>query len=543
MSDNCTHRLGRRRPFLALASVLCCCSMLLLGFATTIANSVEWIFGFVSPSNSDVSESTSLHSNSLTFVLKACHSPPPNAQATASTLTIFLAVLSIFGIDFTVNAISALNRSLLYDLLPRTPASQENANAWAARQAGVGALLGFLFGNLNLTHSIPFKWLQIFNPDEEGSSKVAGSEAQLRCLSVTVVLILLSTQAVVAFVAREVPLSEEASSTFRSSRFPASGNSSFLLKIVSLLPDAVRSINRSLSELLITAKSLPPSILGLFSIQFFAWIGWFPVLFYSSSWVAEIYLASHPNSTELDSTRAGSRAMFYHSVVSFAGSIIIPFLIKHDHPNSSFNTSTCHHWWRSFNITYFWTTSHFLFAFSMFLTYPAVKASPPSITLAFLITSLTGLAWVATHFVPYSLLAVLIESHHPITTSISNIELGSRADGETEGLLSNEEEESQPHESNQSKDQAGTILGLHNVSIVLPQFVVTILSSIIFWILEPGREVIPTEPLQEPAAESTGVRSDGIGVVFRVGGIFALIAGVLTLRWARKFERELAGRA
>lgn len=41
----------------------------------------------------------------------------------------------------------------------------------------------------------------------------------------------------------------------------------------------------------------------------------------------------------------------------------------------------------------------------------------------------------------------------------------------------------------ETADKAGVILGIHNVFLVLPQFVVTFLSSVIFYLMEPGREM------------------------------------------------------
>jgi solute carrier family 45 protein 1/2/4 len=75
-------------------------------------------------------------------------------------LTIWLAVLSIYCIDFSINAgeipmsvvifslddltglsVMAVDRALLVDILPR--AEQEKGNAWAAIMAGIGGVGGF----------------------------------------------------------------------------------------------------------------------------------------------------------------------------------------------------------------------------------------------------------------------------------------------------------------------------------------------------------------------------------------------------------------
>lgn len=65
---------------------------------------------------------------------------------------------------------------------------------------------------------------------------------------------------------------------------------------------------------------------------------------------------------------------------------------------------------------------------------------------------------------------------------------------------------------------AGVLLGIHNMYIVLPQFLVTFFSSIIFHFLEKG------------TPEDGEASSDAIGVVLRFGAIMAGIAAYLSTR-------------
>lgn len=87
-------------------------------------------------------------------------------------------------------------------------------------------------------------------------------------------------------------------------------------------------------------------------------------------------------------------------------------------------------------------------------------------------------------------------------------------------------------------DKAGVILGIHNVFVVLPQFVVTLMASIIFRIMEPGTggEALPVKhPNAIPIGNGTisdididevvrlvireggmeGGSSDAVGLIFR----------------------------
>jgi len=74
-------------------------------------------------------------------------------------LTIWLAVLAIYLIDFSINAgqcishmgskaaelrlhtVQAVDRALLVDTIP--PSDQAAGNAWAARMLGIGSVVGF----------------------------------------------------------------------------------------------------------------------------------------------------------------------------------------------------------------------------------------------------------------------------------------------------------------------------------------------------------------------------------------------------------------
>lgn len=68
-------------------------------------------------------------------------------------------------------------------------------------------------------------------------------------------------------------------------------------------------------------------------------------------------------------------------------------------------------------------------------------------------------------------------------------------------------------------DKAGVILGIHNVFCVLPQFIVTILSAVIFRIMEPDKVGdMPAHPGHAgglPAGDAVGA----VGAVGEVGGI------------------------
>jgi solute carrier family 45, member 1/2/4 len=72
------------------------------------------------------------------------------------------------------------------------------------------------------------------------------------------------------------------------------------------------------------------------------------------------------------------------------------------------------------------------------------------------------------------------------------------------------------------------MLGLMNVFVTLPQFIMTFVSSIVFAILEPGKSKELTEGTTEG---KTGVSA--IAVVMVIGGLGSLVAVWLTIKFRR----------
>jgi len=81
------------------------------------------------------------------------------------------------------------------------------------------------------------------------------------------------------------------------------------------------------------------------------------------------------------------------------------------------------------------------------------------------------------------------------------------------------------HEPAPTNDVAGEMLGIMNVFVTLPQFIMTFVSSIVFAILEPGK----SKELTEGKTQGNGGVS-AIAVVMVIGGLGSLVAGWLTMK-------------
>jgi len=101
-----------------------------------------------------------------------------------------------------------------------------------------------------------------------------------------------------------------------------------------------------------------------------------------------------------------------------------------------------------------------------------------------------------------------------------------------------------PHRKSNISEKAGIILGIHNISVVIPQFLVNGLAALIFALLEPQRTVLAHGPSSTIASNATiiplestdavAVRdTDSIGVVLRIGGFSALVACYFAYKLAK----------
>ncbi|KAG0252348.1 hypothetical protein BG011_007031 [Mortierella polycephala] len=118
LSDKCTSRLGRRRPFLMVGVSAVVVSFICLGWCKEI---MSIVFGA--------------------------------DYANLEGATILMAVGSIYILDFAINCVQASCRTLIVDSLPSS--QQEAAASWASRLMGLGGIFGYFMGNVNLPELIP----------------------------------------------------------------------------------------------------------------------------------------------------------------------------------------------------------------------------------------------------------------------------------------------------------------------------------------------------------------------------------------------------
>ena len=184
-----------------------------------------------------------------------------------------------------------------------------------------------------------------------------------------------------------------------------------------------------LSTLLYRTLHLPPRIQGICWVQFWSWIGWFPFLFYSSTWVGETYFryeiphnGSQNNQTDGDTLgkigRLGSISLIAFSGVSFLGAVILPHcVVAPETTPGSTNArekytprpppSIAKTLYRIVNIrpdlVTAWGIAHGIFALTMFWA-PFVR----SVHMATVLVGLAGIPWAVVCWAPFAEMGVEI---------------------------------------------------------------------------------------------------------------------------------------
>ena len=154
----------------------------------------------------------------------------------------------VFGRVLTshTGTVQAAIRAFIVDCAPTH--QQESANAWASRATGVGNIFGYLAGYINLTKIVPFF-----------------GNTQFKVLCVIACLALGITVAI--------------SCRYIEERDP---------RLEGVPVESKSGVLGFFRRVLSSVKRLPPQIRAICEVQFFAWIGWFPFLFYITTYIGQL---------------------------------------------------------------------------------------------------------------------------------------------------------------------------------------------------------------------------------------------------------------
>ena len=307
---------------------------------------------------------------------------------------IVVAVIFVYILDFSINTVQAGIRAFILDCCPAH--QQEAANSMASRVVGVGNIIGYVAGFANLP-----KIMWFFG------------NTQFKVLCVIACLALSSTVSLSVATIRERDPRTEAAAPKKQG-----GLISFFKQVFSSI------------------RQLPPQTRKVCEVQFMAWIGFFPQLFYSSSYVGDIYvqpfLEKNPDMTpaEIDhlyekATRVGTFALLVYAITSVTTNVLLPFFIAptYDVPSSaairSQTTSTTSTTrlldklvipWLTLRRA--WLCSHVLFAVCMFSTL-IVR----SVAAATAVIGIVGISWALTLWAPFAIISAEVSKRDALRRS------------------------------------------------------------------------------------------------------------------------------
>ncbi|EHK15436.1 uncharacterized protein TRIVIDRAFT_232596 [Trichoderma virens Gv29-8] len=458
LSDNCRLSWGKRKPFMLGGAAATILGLLFLAWTKEIVSGVLSIFG-----------------------------ANPESHGVKTTI-IVTAVIGVYLLDFAINTVQAALRAFIVDCGPAH--QQEAANSMASRMTGIGNIIGYIAGYVNLTTPLWFL-----------------GNTQFKILCAIASISLGSTVILSAALIKE-----------RDPRLDGP-------------PRKKHSIFLFFFTLFKSIKRLPPQIKRVCQVQFFGWVGFFPLLFYTSSYIGEIYvqpfLEKNPHMTpeEIDklyeqATRMGSFALLINSIVSLLVNVFLPFFVAptyDSHPvldNSESGPKKSfldHLRIPGFTLRRAWFGSLILFAIVMVCT-----VFVRSINAATALIGAAGITWAITLWAPFAIISAeisrrdaLARSRRPRRDNRDAPPPLTPATGHTSPL------EMAEASKEEEVDQAGVIMGIHNMSVSAPQIIANVGSSLIFKIWQ--------KPRGTPGDHS-------IAIVLALGGLFALVAAFFVLK-------------
>jgi solute carrier family 45, member 1/2/4 len=500
-SDRCRVSWGKRKPFMLAGTLGTVVGSLLLAYAKELMS----IFGGLGAD--------------------------AKYEGAWKTMTIIWATVMMWALDFCINTVQAAIRAFICDGAPAH--QQEAANAWASRMTGIGNVIGYLFGYLDLP-----QYFSYFG------------NTQFKVLVAIASIALSSTMLISVLTIRE-----------RNPQLdPPSKADTESFGVLAFFKQVFVSITR-----------LPLPIRKVCEIQFFHWMGWFPFLFYITTYIGQLYvdpyLTPGLSEDEVDdlwakATRIGTLALLIYAITSFGSNIILPFLvvptykpntsIEHEEPLARSITPTSPigsrnrtayfgdmtHSSNQGNLSSYqpsgvrgdtdvtspgpikrllgrlqvpgltlrrtWLLAQLLFSTCMFSTFFISTPGAASV-----MTALVGISWSLTIWAPFALISGEIAERDE-----------ARRRRQRQKLISATEDDP---EANEEEDKAGIILGLHNVAVSAPQVLATMVCSAIFKSLQKQRS--------EPGDVS-------IAWCMRFGGLVTLVAVFITWRMEEPGEQN-----
>ncbi|KAJ6730261.1 hypothetical protein OIU85_021094 [Salix viminalis] len=269
MSDRCTSRFGRRRPFIVAGSVLIAISVLIIGHSADIG----WWLG----DRGDVR---------------------PRA--------IGAFVFGFWILDVANNMTQGPCRALLADLTGKDHRRTRVANAYFSLFMAIGNILGFATGSFNGWYKVfPFTITSACNIDC----------ANLKSAFYLDVVFMAITAYISISAAQESPLDLPARSMPADEEMPGQSNS---------------EQEAFIWELLGTFRYFPSTVWIILLVTALNWIGWFPFLLFDTDWMGREIYGGKPNEGQSynSGVRMGAFGLMFNSVILGVTSLLMEKLCR-----------------------------------------------------------------------------------------------------------------------------------------------------------------------------------------------------------------------
>ncbi|MED6186549.1 sugar transporter protein [Stylosanthes scabra] len=267
LSDRCTSRFGRRRPFILAGAAAIIVAVIIIGYAADIG----WLLG-----------------DTDTF--------------RPAAITVF--VIGFWILDVANNVTQGPCRALLADLTTNDPRRTRVANAYFSLFMAVGNILGYATGSYS-------GWYKIFAFTLSPACTI--SCANLKSAFILDIIFIVITTYLSLMAAKEVPITSTASAHAEGG---AGGSGS--------------TEEAFMWELFGTFKYFSTPVWIIMSVTALTWIGWFPFILFDTDWMGrEIYGGDPNGGLDYDAgVRMGALGLMLNSVVLGITSLLMERLCR-----------------------------------------------------------------------------------------------------------------------------------------------------------------------------------------------------------------------
>ncbi|SNX83836.1 related to General alpha-glucoside permease [Melanopsichium pennsylvanicum] len=236
LSDHSTSSF-RRRKYMIISAALLTLSTITLAYSVPISTTLVDLFG------------------------GGLADWDPHRHELVHSTTQAISVIAFWILDFALNGLQAASRALILD----TAASEQQsiANAWQGRMTHAGNVLGYLCGWVDLASWKGLRWL---GTGQFRRFAIISLLAMISCVSITVGLI------------QEAPIDRLGlQHHHHQQQQQGRGCASMGRKVKQTVDDVWHAV-----------RTLPRSVRRVCLVQLFAFMGWFPFLFYGTTYVLQI---------------------------------------------------------------------------------------------------------------------------------------------------------------------------------------------------------------------------------------------------------------